>query len=90
MPKDRRYATIKPLIEAKGITTFDQIFLYIPRKVLYTDMGLNYARFKRMADSPDLFTLRDFRTLGDLFGVDGRIIIDLASAQVERDKRKKK
>ena len=90
MTKDKRYTAVKSLIETGGIKSFREIFDYIPRKVVYKDLGVNYSRFKRLLDYPDLFTLRELITLSGLFSIDAKIIIDLAFTQCENDKKAKR
>ena len=90
MTKDKRYTAVKSLIDTSGITGFLAIFDYIPRKVFYQDMGINYSRFKRLLASPDLFTLRELTTLSTLFSIDLKKMIDLVISQLESNKRGKR
>lgn len=90
MAKDKRYISVKSLIETGRIVDFREIFEYIPRKVVYKDLGVNYSRFKRLLDSTDLFTLQELITLAGLFEVDARAFIELAFAQYEKDKKGKR
>lgn len=90
MTKDKRYTAVKSLIDTGGINSFLAIFDYIPRKVVYQDMGINYNRFKRLLANPDLFTLRELNTLSKLFSIDLKRMIDLVTSQLEGDKKVKR
>ena len=90
MTKDKRYTAVKSLIDTGGITHFLAIFDYIPLKVVYEDMGINYSRFKRLLASPDLFTLREISTLSVLFSTDIKKMVDLVTSQLESDKKGKR
>lgn len=89
MPKDNRYKAVKQLLEAGGIKTLPEIFDFIPRKVVYLDMGINYQRFKRLVDNPYLFTIEELATIGSLFGVETRLIIDITLASRSAVKKPK-
>lgn len=86
---DIRYQSIKSLIETNRIENFRAIFDRIPNVVVYTDLGMNYTRFKRLVASPDLFTLHELAILGDLLETDSMVIIEMAYTQHELDKTKK-
>jgi hypothetical protein len=87
MPKDARYKAVKSLIEAGGVQKLKDIFLYIPRKTVYTDMGMNYARFKRLESSPEKFTIEELYQMSVLFDVRHQSIIDLVLAQMSKRKK---
>lgn len=90
MPKDNRYKAVKQLLEAGGIKTLPDIFDFIPRKVVYGDMGVNYQRFKRLVGNPYLFTLEELATIARLFEVETRVIIDITLASKSATKIAKK
>ena len=88
MPKDARYKAVKSLIEAGGVQKLKDLFLYIPRKTVYTDMGMNYARFKRLESSPEKFTIEELYQMSILFDVQHKAIIELVLAQMGGKRRK--
>jgi hypothetical protein len=90
MAKDRRYSTVKVLIETGNIKSFREIFDHIPKSVVYSDLGMNYTRFAKLIDSPALFTLQELITLAGFFGIDSRKMIDLAYTQHITGKKIKK
>lgn len=91
MAKDHRYQVVKRLIEANDIKTFQDIFSFIPKRVVYEDLGVNYAKFQRLFNSPDLFTIREIGTLAGLIGCEVHKLFDLARANkvVKKGARKK-
>lgn len=93
MPKDPRYKSVKSLIEAGGVKYLKDIFLYIPKKVVYVDMGINYVRFQRLINAPAKFTLEELHQMSELLEVDNKLIIELAWSQMmssgTKGKRKK-
>lgn len=90
MPKDARYKAVKSLIEAGGVQKIKDLFLYIPRKTVYVDMGMNYTRFTRLINSPGKFTLQELHLMSQLFDVQHRAIIDLVLADMDGGKGKRK
>lgn len=87
MQRDNRYIAVKSLIETGQIKVFGQIFHYIPKKVVYSDLGLNYYRFARLLKHPDLFTLREMVTLAGLVGCEPSVLFTMALAKPEPKKR---
>jgi hypothetical protein len=87
MPGDHRYKTIKVLIESGIITEFNQIFLYIPKRVVSEDMGINYSRFVRLLQQVELFRLKELIMMSVFFEVNGKTFIELAQAFVAKGDR---
>jgi hypothetical protein len=87
MQLDNRYKAVLSLIQTGEIKTFEQIFDYIPRKTVYTDMGLNYYRFARLLKHPDLFTMRELVMLAGFIGCDPSVIFAMAIAKPEPKKK---
>lgn len=79
--KDARYDIIKVLIEAGKITSISDIFIYIPKTIVYQDLGVNFNRFVRAITDPAIFKLEELRKLSEMFGVDAKKIIDMAYEQ---------
>ena len=80
--KDARYDIIKLLIETGKITTISDIFIYIPKTIVYQELGVNFKRFVRAITDPSIFKLGELRELGEMFGVDAKIIVDMAYEQM--------
>lgn len=90
MAKDARYQAVKSVIEAGAIKTLQDIFIYIPKKTVYTDLGMNYVRFTKLVSSPQLFTVQELYEISLLFDVPHRTIIDLTLTQMESGKKGKR
>lgn len=80
MARDNRYQVVKRLIEANDITTFQQIFDFIPKRVVYGDLGLNYARFQRLFGKPEKLTLAELLKLSQLIECEPHKLFDIATA----------
>jgi hypothetical protein len=89
MGKDRRYLTVKILIEAGHVTGFSQIFEHIPISVVAIDYGSNYVRFKRLIENPSRFRLKDTFILAHLFEIPEMEMITLIVSQLSKNKRKR-
>lgn len=90
MTKDKRYKAVKNLIEVGSIKSLHDIFDYVPKRVVYADLGVNYTRFLALINNPDRFTLKELITMASLFDVDPKTIIDIAYEQYIEDKKGKK
>ena len=89
MVQDKRYSTVKYLIDSGYITSFSQIFESIPMSVVANDTGSNYVRFKRLAENPTRFRLKDLVILAKLIGIPEMKIISLIMGSPSKNKRKK-
>jgi len=79
---DQRYTTIKVLMESGHITTFRQIFDYIPKTVVYKDLRVNFNRFSKAILDPSGLSMGELRTLAEFFGIDTKKLIDMAYLQM--------
>lgn len=77
MQKDRRYTTVKILIERGYITKFDEIFEHIPISIVAKDYGSNYVRLKWKISKPLTFKLIDIKILSGVFGIELHKMIEL-------------
>lgn len=85
--KDRRYTTVKRLVEIGDITRLDEIFHYIPKSMVAKDLGTNYNRLIRLLKKPEGWILQDLYRLAELFGIDEMKMIELAHAQRKKKPR---
>lgn len=79
--RDSRYGIIKALIQSGHVRSFREIFNYIPKTVVYRDLGVNFNRFSRAILDPSKFTLGELRTLAEFFEIDTKQMIDMTYAQ---------
>jgi hypothetical protein len=89
MAQDKRYFTVRILIEGGHVTGFSQIFEHIPISVVAIDFGSNYVRFKRLVENPSRLKLKDIFILAHLFEIQEMTMITLIANQLLKDKRKK-
>ena len=90
MEKDKRYKTVKLLIEDGHITQFNQIFEYVPKSKVASDLGTNYNRLTRLISHVDQFVLRDLFMLSKFIEIDGKKIFDLVYTQYTNEKNSKR
>ena len=88
--KDKRYSTIKVLVETKNIKQLSDIFDTLPKTVLAKDMGMNYGRFLRKTKELELFSLKEIYSIADLINVDRGLLLDVIHEQANRSYKKAK
>jgi hypothetical protein len=84
---DKRYQTIKKLIEANKLSTFVEIFDIIPPSVAASDLHINYNSLQRRIENHSKFTIDELIRLGTLISCDTRILVDLALITIEKTKK---
>ena len=90
MPKDKRYSTVKILMETGHLTSLLEIFDTLPKSVVAKDFGTNYTRFNRLIKNPDEFKMKEVYTLAKLFEIDEMKMITLVHSQYISKKKHKK
>jgi len=79
--RDDRYNLIK-LLHADGqIKILDDIFKYVPKTVVATDLGKKVTDFNVLLARPDNFELREIYRIGSLCGLSDRDAYLLVEAQ---------
>ena len=86
--KDSRYNLIKAMIADGNIETFNDIFEYIPKTVVATDLGKKVDRFNKLMKKVDGFTLEEIYIIGSFFGLSERQIYELVEAEYFKSKSK--
>lgn len=90
MAKDHRYQVVKRLIEAGDIRAFQDIFNFIPKRVVYENLGLNYAKFQRLYANPDLFTVRELAALAGFIECDPFKLVEMVIPKAVKKKARVK
>jgi len=90
MAKDKRYRTIKFLLENGHISTLNEIFESIPKSVVAKDLGFNNMRMAKLIRDVDRYIVKDLFKLAALIEVEETVIMNLLLAQYFTDKRIKK
>lgn len=86
---DTRYTTIKILLEKKAISTFKDIFIYIPYTIVADDLRTNHNRMKEAITDPSLLKYREIIKLSELLDYDCKKLMLLAGLDVDRLMRDK-
>lgn len=90
MPKDNRYTVINVLIESGEIVSFQDIFKFISKRVIYNDLGMNWGKFQRIYTNPDLLSLRELLTLARLIGCEPVKLFEIATVRKTAKKKSAK
>jgi hypothetical protein len=84
---DKRYDSIKIMIETGHITEFQQIFNYIPKSLLGKHLHTNNPRMTRLVSNVDDLTVHEIISISTLFNVDYTKITHIVFAQYLKDKK---
>jgi hypothetical protein len=90
MSKDKRYNTVKNLIQGGYIKTFREIIDTLPKTVIAQDLKMHHNTFSKLIDNPELFTFKDSYRIAALIDVEPLSIINLVYQQCEADKKGRK
>ena len=77
MVKDKRYKTVKILIETGNVTTFADIFEYVPKTTVADQLGIHFNRMTKMIDSVNEIKVNDVFLFSSYFEVDAKVIFEL-------------
>ncbi|MFL5746838.1 MAG: hypothetical protein ACJ751_19325 [Niastella sp.] len=84
---DKRYESIKFMIETGHITEFRQIFNYMPKSPLGKHLHTNNPRITRLTKEVDDLTVQEIVSISSFFGVDYMKIIHLVFTQYLKDRK---
>lgn len=87
MIKDKRYKSVKNLIESGHITLFREIFDTLPKSVVYKDLGMNNDRFTNLMNNVELFLINDLFRIAELIETEKRKILEVAYNQYVADNK---
>ncbi|HEY4063130.1 MAG TPA: hypothetical protein VGM30_14590 [Puia sp.] len=86
--RDTRYDLIEPMIATGKITSFNDIFKYIPKTVVARDLGKKVDRFSELMVRVDKFTLEDLFIIARFCSIDEITILTLVKAEYLKNKSK--
>jgi len=86
--RDSRYNVIKAMVADGNIVTFNDIFEYIPKTIVATDLGKKVDRFNKLMNKVDGFTLGEIYRIGTFCGLSERQIYELVEAEYFKGKSK--
>ena len=93
MAKDKRYNTLKKLIDSSCITNFSELLDVIPKTVIARDLSIHHKTFNSLLNNLDRFMLKDIYRIASLIEVDKWEVLKLfvnESLTAKKTKRKKK
>ncbi|MES1249605.1 MAG: hypothetical protein ABUL46_02930 [Chitinophaga rupis] len=77
MEKDKRYKTVKILIETGNVTTFADIFEHIPKTTVANDLGIHFNRMEKMKNDVNEIKVEDIFLFSSYFEIDAKVIFEL-------------
>lgn len=90
MVKDKRYKTVKLLIESQAIGLFSEIFDHIPVTTIAKFLGTNHPSLTKYINDPRLLQVGKVLQLAGYFEVDERLMLDLVHKQIVENRNKKR
>jgi len=90
MPKDKRYKTLKTLLEGGSITGFDHLLDVVPLSRIGLDLGANYSTLKKKFRAPETFTIEDLYCIAELIETDPEPLIGMAKVSYLKRRRRRK
>ena len=90
MAKDKRYNTVKNLIESGYIKSFSGILENIPKTIVAHDLGMHHQTFEKLIHYPERIAFKDAFRIASLIGVEDMVIINLIYQYVLDKKLKRK
>ena len=90
MAKDKRYGTVKKLIESGYIESFAGVLDNIPKTNVARDLGMHHQTFAKLIKSPEKFAFKDAIRIASLIDVDDMTIINLIYKQYVIEKKPKR
>ena len=79
--RDPRYSLIKPMVDAGKIEVFTDIFKYIPKTKVATDLGKKVDRFNELMNNVEDFNLKDLFLIAKFCEMTERDILELVLKQ---------
>ena len=90
MNRDKRFDSIKVLIETENITEFKQVFDYIPKSVVGKQLGTNNPRMNRLMLRVDELTIQEVVKLSNTFNIEYTKLLVIVFKQYFNDHKKRK
>lgn len=90
MERHKSYRIAKRLIDSGDCKELRDVFEPLPVTVVAKDLGVSVDRLAGLIENVEDFRFRELYKLAELIGVEGKVLIDLADAQHEKDKKKRK
>ena len=88
MSKDYRYNAVRALFEQGEIKTFAQIFDYIPKTVVGSELRTNNNRITLLIKDPLKFKLIELTKIANLIGIEPELLVMMVLQGVQSKKKK--
>ena len=85
--RDTRYDIIKHLITEGKIKSFNDIFKYVPKTTVSTDLGKKVDRFTELMNRVDGFTLAELFTIAKFCEINETQIFNLVLNEYKKKKQ---
>jgi len=79
--RDHRYSLIKPMVDAGKIVVFNDIFKFIPKTRVATDLGKKVDRFNELMTNVEDFILKDLFLIAKFCEMTEREMLELVLRQ---------
>lgn len=90
MESHKAYKIAKRLIEVGDIHDLRSLLNVLPSTILARDMGIQHTRLKILINNPEGFRIRELTLFSRLIGVDRKVLLLLADAQISDDEKRRK
>lgn len=87
--RDKRFDSIKVMIETGHITEFKQIFYYIPKSLIGKHLRTNNPRMSRLVLKVDELTVQEIISISNLFNVDYTKLTGIVFKQYFNDHKRR-
>lgn len=75
--RDKRYGYIKPMFKTGKVKSFGDIFQFVPKTIIATDLGKKGDRFSRLMNRVDRFTLEELFMIATFCSLNEKQMIKL-------------
>jgi hypothetical protein len=88
--RDPRYELVKPMVEAGKIEVFTDIFKFIPKTKVATDLGKKVDRFNELMNNVENFNLKDLFLIAKFCELEEEQMLELVMKQYHETKYRKR
>jgi len=86
--RDHRYDVVKLMINSGDVESFNDIFRYIPKTVVATDLGKKVDRFTSLMNRVEKFTVGELFTIARFCSISESKILELMLNEHIKNKKK--
>lgn len=86
--RDHRYSLVKPMVDAGKIEVFNDIFKFIPKTKVATDLGKKVDRFNELMNNVEDFILKDLFLIAKFCELEEEKMLELVMKQYRETKNR--